>query len=284
MRVGEALVTKGNKTMDNRPIGFLDSGLGGLTCIPNLFSELPEERVIYFGDTARTPYGSKAVSTIRHYAAQIADFLASQGVKMMVIACNTITATCLEELRLRFPKTPIIGIIKPAAVKTASICDESNNIGIIATKVTIASDDYNMMIKEQNPHLNVYSKATPAFVPLIEEGIIDNEIMNLTIRYYLDDFIRDNRIDTLVLGCTHYPLIRKNIQAIYPQLRIVNPSYEIISPIRDILTEQDMLAKENDRENIFYASDLSENFVNMIQKVLETEKSDLILKFKNLDL
>ena len=270
--------------MDNRPIGFFDSGLGGLTCIPNLFSELPEERVIYFGDTARTPYGSKAVSTIRHYAAQIADFLASQGVKMMVIACNTITATCLEELRLRFPKTPIIGIIKPAAVKTASICDESNNIGIIATKVTIASDDSNMMIKEQNPHLNVYSKATPAFVPLIEEGIIDNEIMNLTIRYYLDDFIRDNRIDTLVLGCTHYPLIRKNIQAIYPQLRIVNPSYEIISPIRDILTEQDMLAKENDRENIFYASDLSENFVNMIQKVLETEKSDLILKFKNLDL
>ena len=284
MRVGEALFTKGNKTMDNRPIGFFDSGLGGLTCIPNLFSELPEERVIYFGDTARTPYGSKAVSTIRHYAAQIADFLASQGVKMMVIACNTITATCLEELRLRFPKTPIIGIIKPAAVKTASICDESNNIGIIATKVTIASDYYNMMIKEQDPHLNVYSKATPAFVPLIEEGIIDNEIMNLTIRYYLDDFIRDNRIDTLVLGCTHYPIIRKNIKTIYPQLRIVNPSYEIISPIRDILTEQDMLAKENDRENIFYASDLSENFVNMIQKVLETEKSDLILKFKNLDL
>lgn len=270
--------------MDNRPIGFFDSGLGGLTCIPNLFSELPEERVIYFGDTARTPYGSKAVSTIRHYAMQIADFLASQDVKMMVIACNTITATCLEELRLRFPKTPIIGIIRPAAVKTASICDESNNIGIIATKVTIASDDYNMMIKEQNPKLNVYSKATPAFVPLIEEGIIDNEIMNLTIKYYLDDFIKDNCIDTLVLGCTHYPLIRKNIQKVYPQLRIVNPSYEIISPIEDILTEQDMLASENDRENIFYASDLSENFVKMIQNVLETEKSDLILKFKNLDL
>ena len=275
---------KGYKTMDNRPIGFFDSGLGGLTCIPNLFSELPQERVIYFGDTARTPYGSKAVSTIRHYAVQIADFLASQDVKMMVIACNTITATCLEELRERFPDTPIVGIIKPAAVKAASICDEFSRIGIIATKVTIASDDYNRMIKEQNPHLKVFSKATPAFVPLIEEGIIDNEIMNLTIKYYLDDFISENDIDTLVLGCTHYPIIRKNIKTIYPQLRIVNPSYEIISRINDILTEKDMLASENDRENIFYASDLSENFVNMIQKVLETEKSDLILKFKNLDL
>ncbi len=270
--------------MDNRPIGFFDSGLGGLTCIPNLFSELPQERVIYFGDTARTPYGSKAASTIRHYATQIADFLASKDVKMMVIACNTITATCLDELRARFPYMPIVGIIKPAAVRVASICDEFSRIGVIATKVTIASDDYNTMIKAQNPYLKVYSKATPAFVPLIEEGIIDNEIMNLTIRYYLDDFISENSIDTLVLGCTHYPIIRKNIHTIYPQLKIINPSYEIIPRIEEILRGKDMLAVENDRENIFYASDLSENFVNMIQKVLETEKSDLILKFKNLDL
>ena len=270
--------------MDNRPIGFFDSGLGGLTCIPNLFSELPQERVIYFGDTARTPYGSKAASTIRHYATQIADFLASKDVKMMVIACNTITATCLDELRARFPYMLIVGIIKPAAVRVASICDEFSRIGVIATKVTIASDDYNTMIKAQNPYLKVYSKATPAFVPLIEEGIIDNEIMNLTIRYYLDDFISENSIDTLVLGCTHYPIIRKNIHTIYPQLKIINPSYEIIPRIEEILRGKDMLAVENDRENIFYASDLSENFVNMIQKVLETEKSDLILKFKNLDL
>ena len=106
----------------------------------------------------------------------------------------------------------------------------------------------------------------------------------MTIKYYLDDFIRENDIDTLVLGCTHYPIIRKNINTIYPELRIVNPSYEIIERIKDILTEKDMLAANNDRENIFYASDLSENFVNMIQKVLETEESDLILKFKNLDL
>jgi len=270
--------------MDNRPIGFFDSGLGGLTCIPNLFSRLPEERVIYFGDTARTPYGSKAVSTIRHYADQIADFLASQDVKMMVIACNTITATCLEELQARFPQTPIVGIIGPAAEKIAENCDSTNNIGIIATKVTIASDDYNTMIKAKNPALNVYSKATPAFVPLIEEGIVDNDIMDLTIRHYLDDFVAENNLDTLVLGCTHYPIIRKEIMRLYPQLKIVNPSYEIIGRIEEILREKDMLAAGNDRENIFYASDLSENFVNMIQKILEIESSELILKFKNLDL
>lgn len=270
--------------MDNRPIGFFDSGLGGLTCIPNLFSKLPEERVIYFGDTARTPYGSKAVSTIRHYAAQIADFLASKDVKMLVIACNTITACCLEELQERFPHIPIIGIIEPAAEKAATSCSPENNIGIIATKVTIASDDYNTMILEKNPELKVHSLATPAFVPLIEEGIVDNDIMDLMIRHYLDSFIAENNIDTLVLGCTHYPIIRKEIMRLYPQLSIINPSYEIISEISRVLEEKDMLAANNDRENIFYASDLSENFEKMIQRILEIEKSELILKFKNMDL
>ena len=125
--------------MDNRPIGFFDSGLGGLTSIPNLFANLPNERVIYFGDTARTPYGSKAVSTIKQYSMQIADFLVSKDVKMIVIACNTISATCLDELRERFPQIPILGIISPAARAVAANCTEENNVGIIATKVTIAS-------------------------------------------------------------------------------------------------------------------------------------------------
>ena len=136
-----------------------------------------------------------------------------------------------------------------------------------------------------NPALKVFSKATPAFVPLIEEGIIENEIMDLTIHYYMDDFIKQNQIDTLVLGCTHYPIIRKNIERIYPNLKIINPSYEIISHIKDLLTENDMLADSSQTiDNIYYASDLSENFSNMIQKVLETERSNMILKFKNLDL
>lgn len=271
--------------MDNRPIGFFDSGLGGLTSIPNLFQKLPNERVIYFGDTARTPYGSKAVSTIRQYSMQIADFLVSKDVKMIVIACNTISATCLDELRDKFPDIPILGIISPAARKVAKVCTQENNIGIIATKVTTQSGAYRERIRDFNEELNVFDMATPAFVPLIEEGIIENEIMDLTIRYYMDDFIKNNKIDTLVLGCTHYPIIRKNIEKIYPGLNIINPSYEIINRVRQILENDDALADaNNDRENIFYASDLSENFSNMIQKVLETEESNLILKFKNLDL
>lgn len=271
--------------MDNRPIGFFDSGLGGLTSIPNLFDHLPNERVIYFGDTARTPYGSKAVSTIKQYAMEIAEFLVSNDVKMLVIACNTISATCLDDLQKRFPQIPILGIISPAARKVAKTCTEANNIGVIGTKVTTASGAYRERIKDFNPNLNVFDRATPAFVPLIEEGIIENEIMDLTIHYYMDDFIRENNIDTLVLGCTHYPLIRKNIERIYPGLRIINPSYEIIDRVEQILQSEDAFAgADNDRENVFYASDLSEIFTNMIQKILETEKSNLNLKFKNLEL
>lgn len=271
--------------MDNRPIGFFDSGLGGLTSIPNLFEKLPNERIIYFGDTARTPYGSKAVSTIKQYATQISDFLITKDIKMLVIACNTISATCLVELQTRFPQIPILGIINPAAEKVATNCNEKNNIGIIATKVTTASGAYKDKIKELNSDLNVFEIATPAFVPLIEEGIIENEIMDLTIHYYMDQFIEDNQIDTLVLGCTHYPIIRKNIEAIYPRLKIINPSYEIIDTVTRVLQERNAFAGTNNTgENVFYASDLSENFSNMIQKVLETEKSNLILKFKNLEL
>lgn len=271
--------------MDNRPIGFFDSGLGGLTSIPHLMATLPNERVIYFGDTARTPYGSKAISTIKNYATQIADFLVEKDVKMLVIACNTISATCLDDLRKRFPNLPILGIINPAAEKVARTCDHSNRVGIIATKVTTSSGVYKDRIKTLNRDLKVFDIATPAFVPLIEEGIVDNEIMNLTIKYYMDDFINRNRIDTLVLGCTHYPIIRKNLERIYPHLRIVNPSFEIINKIEEVLAERSLLAGENnDRANIFYASDLSENFTNMIQKILETEHSELTLKFKNLDL
>ena len=151
--------------------------------------------------------------------------------------------------------------------------------------MTINSGAYQKAIKDLMPQCNVAAKAAPAFVPLIEEGIIDNEIMDLTIHYYMDDFIGDGKIDTLVLGCTHYPLIRKNIERLFPKLRIVDPSREIIGRVKKVLAERDELAgRDNDRENIFYASDLSENFTNMIEKILETERSNLILKFKNLEL
>lgn len=268
--------------MDNRPIGFFDSGLGGLTCIPNLMKMLPKERIIYFGDTARTPYGSKATSTIRSFSGQIADFLVNQGVKMIVIACNTVSATCLSDLQNRYPDVPVVGIIQPAAEKIARTCSIMNKIGIIGTKVTIQSGQYKDLVHHINDELDIYETPCPAFVPLIEEGIIQNDIMDLTIKYYMDDFILENRLDTVVLGCTHYPLIRSNIKRLYPALRIINPSEEIVHSVKRILSAKDMLAEQPDFENVFYASDLSENFVNMIERIFHNE--EIKVKFKNLEL
>lgn len=268
--------------MDNRPIGFFDSGLGGLTCITPLMRTLPEEKVIYFGDTARTPYGSKAPSTIKTFSMQIADFLVSQDVKMLVIACNTISAICLDDLRERFPDIPIIGIIEPAAERVARVTSIDNHVGIIGTKATIASGAYKKALMRHNNELNIASIACPAFVPLIEEGIINSDIMDLTIRYYMEDFILENRIDTMVLGCTHYPLIRNHIERIFPDVRIVNPSEEIVSSIRDELFRRDMFASKSDFTNTFYASDLSENFLKMIERIFEG--SEVRVEFKNLEL
>ena len=270
--------------MDNRPIGFFDSGLGGLTCIPYLMRKLPDEKMIYFGDTARTPYGSKAITTIRSFSTEIAGFLVKNDVKMIVIACNTVSATCLEDLRVRFPQIPILGIIEPACRRVADCCSPENNIGIIGTKVTIASKAYETCINKYNDRLNIFEAPCPAFVPLIEEGIIENDIMDLTIKYYMDDFVYGNNLDTVILGCTHYPLISENIERIYPKLSIINPSSIIVSNIEQILKEKDMLAEASQFENVFYASDLSENFINMIDNIFEKESEGAKVKFLNFDL
>ncbi len=268
--------------MDNRPIGFFDSGLGGLTCIPYLMKALPKERIIYFGDTARTPYGSKAPSTIRLFSMQIADFLVKEKVKMIVIACNTVSSTCLSELQQKYPRIPIVGIIGPTAEVVAKSCSNENQVGIIGTKVTIKSRAYEDLIHNMNNKLNLYTTPCPTFVPLIEEGIIHHEIMDLSIRYYLDHFISYHKIDTLVLGCTHYPLIRRNIEKIYPGLRIIDPSEEIIQNITTQLVSNDLLSEDPVYDNTFYASDLSENFVNMINRIFEN--SEFKVAFKSFDL
>lgn len=270
--------------MDNRPIGFFDSGLGGLTCIPYLMKELPEEKIIYFGDTARTPYGSKATATIRSFSMEIADFLVKCNVKMIVIACNTVSATCVDDLRKKFPKIPIIGIIEPTAREVARECSSGSNVGIIGTKVTIASHAYKDMVHKYKGSLDINETPCPAFVPLIEEGIIENDIMDLTIKYYMDDFVKSNSLDTIILGCTHYPLIKKNIERIYPHLDIINPSQIVINRIREVLEEKDAFAHNADFTNVFYASDLSENFINMIDHIFKDEDEDKKVKFLNFDL
>lgn len=268
--------------MDNRPIGFFDSGLGGLTAIPYLMEQFPNERIIYFGDTARTPYGSKAENTIKQFSLEIADFLVTKGVKMIVIACNTVTATCLPLLRAKYPEIPVVGIIGPAASRVAKSCTRENRVGIIGTKATIENGAYESLILSENPELHLYSTACPLFVPMIEEGFIHHEIVTLSVKHYLDDFIRENELDTLVLGCTHYPLIRKSIEELYPHLNIIDPSQEILKEIKTRLEERNLLAEGPKAENIFYASDLSENFLNMINTIFKDTKYRVA--FKNLEL
>ena len=201
---------------------------------------------------------------------------------MIVIACNTVSSTCLIDLQQKYPHIPIVGIIGPTAEVAANTCSTENHIGIIGTKVTIKSNVYENLIHNLHPGLDLYSTPCPTFVPLIEEGIIQHEIMDLSIKYYLDNFISYNRIDTLILGCTHYPLIRRNIEKLYPNLRIINPSEEIIQSIAAQLNRYDLFSEQPIYDNTFYASDLSENFVNMINRIFEN--SEFKVAFKSFDL
>ena len=271
--------------MDNRPIGIFDSGIGGLTSIPYLLRQLPNERIIFFGDTARTPYGSKSIDTIRQFTMQIGDFMKSNDVKMMLVACNTISATSLDLLKETYPDIPIIGTISPTSRVIANKCNGMDRIGIMATKATVKSGVYIEKIKEKNYQLkNIYARECPALVPLIEEGIIDNEIMDLTIKYYLDDFIAENNIDTLVLACTHYPLIKRNLERLYPDVSIISSSKEVAIAAKMELEDRDMFAESLQGENIFYASDLSDNFVRMIELILGKDQKELNIHFQNLDI
>ncbi len=266
--------------MDNRPIGFFDSGLGGLTSVQELHEMLPNEKVIYFGDTARTPYGSKSPDTIREFAGQIVDYLVSKDVKLIIIACNTVTAMALDSLREQHPDVPIYGVIGPVVRKVVD--DGVKKIGIIATKATIGSDVYARKIKELDPSIETHSLACPALVPLVEEGFTDTEIMEKTVEYYLDSFVKENDFDNLILGCTHYPLVAGHIRKLYPELNLYNSSAEVVRELKDYLVENDMLAEPNDRQDRYYASDLSDNFIAMTDILFKDRDSKIkLVKFED---
>lgn len=253
--------------MDNRRIGIFDSGLGGLTTVAELHRLLPEEKVIYIGDTARTPYGSKSPETIKKFAGQAADYLIGKDVKMMIIACNTATAVALDYLRERYPGVPVIGVIEPTVRKVVS--DRCSKVGVIATKATINSDVYGKELRAQAPDIEVYSAACPAIVPLVEEGLADTEIMELTIRHYLDGFVEEHGFDRLILGCTHYPLVADHIRRLYPGLRLYSSSSEVVKEASALLRERDMLASGSAFKDRYYASDMSDNFIAMVDTLFK---------------
>lgn len=270
--------------MDNRPIGFFDSGIGGVTSIPYIMKMLPKERIIFYGDTARTPYGSKSQDTIIEFSIQIADFLVKKGVKMIVIACNTVSSVAIPELRKRYPGIPFVGCITPTAKEVSKKVKENSNVGIMATRGTVNAGVYEEKISSIRPDLNIYNKACPAIVPLIEEGIIEHEIMDMTIKYYLDDFIRENHINSLVLGCTHYPLIKNSILRLYPELEIFSSSKEVAKAVEMELELLGMKADSKDAPDEFYASDLSDTFKALIERILGKEQETLKIGFEDLDI
>ena len=239
-------------------IGVFDSGIGGLTVLKEIRKVLPNEKIFYFGDTARVPYGEKTKELITRYSKEIVEFLLDKEVSAIVVACNTATALALEELKKTF-KIPIIGVIK-AGAKTAINTTKSGNIGVIGTKATVNSKRYEEEIKKLSENVKVIAKACPLFVPAVEEGILDGKLVDQIIKTYLDDF--EKEIDTLILGCTHYPLLKSAIGKIYTNLNIVDPARETALDLKEILEDKNLLKNDatKNREVKYYVTDGKDKF------------------------
>lgn len=261
------------KVDKNAPIGVFDSGVGGLTVVREIMRQIPNEKIVYFGDTARVPYGSKSKDTITRFSRQIVHFLESQDVKAIVIACNTASAYALETLEKEV-NIPIIGVVKPGA-KVAAETTKNGKIGVIATEGTISSGIYSSYIKEIKKDATVIGKACPLFVPLVEEGLWEDPVTDEIARRYLTEFTQqDKDIDTLILGCTHYPLIRSTLGRIAGEkVTLVNPAYETARELKELLEQKGLL---NDRElglgdnrYQFFVSDKADKFQNFANSIIK---------------
>lgn len=211
-----------NKKM--APIGVFDSGVGGLTVAREISRQLPYENIVYFGDTARVPYGSKSQNTIIRFSEQIIRFLRTKQVKAIVIACNTASALALDAVKDEFD-LPIIGVVIPGA-RAAVEATTNGKVGVVGTEATVQSGMYTKVIQGMNPKIEVIEKACPLFVPLVEEGFKEHIVTREIIEYYLES-MRNTDIDAMILGCTHYPLLRSKIREYMgDKIQIVNPAYE----------------------------------------------------------
>jgi glutamate racemase len=241
----------------HRAIGIFDSGVGGLTVCKELIRQLPGENLIYLGDTARVPYGTKSAQTVEQYALEAAGFLVDQGVKLLVVACNTASAVALPALRERY-QLPVIGVIEPGAQRAADSLNR--RIGVIGTEGTINSRRYEEAIRNLLPDAAVFSAACPLFVPLAEEGWAEHEVALLACREYLQPLI-EAQIDTLVLGCTHYPLLHKTLQKVLgPDVLLVDSAEETARSVATLFQEQGLGRPEHGGQRDFYVTDVPTRF------------------------
>lgn len=259
------------RSFRDAPIGVFDSGVGGLTVAREIMRQIPNEKIIYFGDTARVPYGSKSKETVTRFSRQIVRFLQSYRVKTIVVACNTASAYALDDLE-RETDIPIIGVVKPGA-KAAAQTTRNGKIGVIATEATIGSRIYSQYIKKINPEATIYGKACPLFVPLVEEGLWEDPVTDEIAKRYLTELI-DIDIDTLILGCTHYPMIRNTVARIMGErVTLVNPAYETARELKEMLERQGLLndapAKLGENKYQFYVSDGAEKFKTFANSIIK---------------
>ena len=253
----------------NSPIGVFDSGVGGLTVAREIMRQMPDERIVYFGDTARVPYGNKSANTVIRFTRQIIRFLLTQDVKAIVIACNTATAYALEAVE-REMNIPILGVIH-AGAKTAVEATKNGKIGIIGTEGTIRSGEYTRVMSQMRADIEVTGKPCPLLVPLVEEGLLHDSVTDEIASRYLSE-LKGKYIDTLVLGCTHYPLLRSTVGRLMgPEVTIVTPADETALELKQVLTEKGLLCQPEagGREKyLFYVSDLAEKFTSFATSIL----------------
>jgi len=263
--------------MDSRPIGVFDSGIGGLTVVKEIMEQLPNESIVYFGDTARVPYGTKSKETITRYSFQCIKFLLEKKVKAIVVACNTASAASLDIIKESFD-IPIVGVVEPGAIAACEVT-KLNRIGIIGTESTVSSGAYEKEINVINNDVKMVLRACPLFVPIAEEGWQDTEIAKLTARQYLED-LKQKGIDALVMACTHYPLLEKTIgEVMGADIKLVNPAFETAKALKKELQHLGIQSKGSKAAAYeFYVSDnpvkfkkVGENFlskpVSHVQKI-----------------
>jgi len=266
--------------VDARPIGVFDSGFGGLTVVSEIKRQLPGERIIYFGDTAHLPYGSKSKEVVTGYSLRIAEFLAQKGVKLIVIACNTASSYALAELKGRF-SLPLVDVVMPGARAAAGITGVKR-VGVIGTMATIKSKAYETAINEINPEIKISAMACPMFVPLVEEGWVDGQVALLVAKEYLSPLKKD-RIETLILGCTHYPFLKKIITRVMGlEVVLVDSAEETAKDVNRVLSEKALLAGAGAQpgRHRYFVSDDPEKFSVLGRKFLGqdigvVEKADI---------
>jgi len=260
--------------MDNRPIGVFDSGIGGLTVVNALTKILPNETIIYVGDTARVPYGNKSTKRIKQYSLEITSWLIQKGCKMIVVACNTASSHALDILKSNF-NIPIIGVIEPG-VKAALSITNNYRIGVLGTYGTIKSDAYGDALKNINKKIKVFNQACPLFVPLAEEGWVDGNVPELISKTYLENIIASN-VDTLILGCTHYPLLKQTIKKVIDgEIYLVDSGETTALIVQAVMKKYEFFSDNNKSSNILCrVTDSVELFEALVGRFLDAPISDI---------